>query len=416
MTEIASFVDVNNGTLSHTGNTTYTTVRTIASTNFVAGAKYLVLARGLLQINTPTRKPYAKLVWSTTGDIAQTEMVYEDNASDFPGANGREWSFGIILDVPNPAENLLIQIKPEVDTFTAELLNWQALFIRLDADLTQNTDFYVDTDDDLAAPTALSTTFADFATSTHTFAAGNWLFIPTTRIGMGATVASYEIQIDASGGGITSETILYSSAEREDSDENHVALGLPRVYNLNGSSFTFKVQARQTSGTDMDHSWSQIVAVNLDKFDQFKYAYTAGELTFAAADTFEEVQAITPFSPSTAANWALLGFGSFDAASNTVNGGLRMQVGGTTYPYDPTTFAGVDGNGVGDEHVCSTIARVSFDTASKDIDLDARASSTSEVIEDRVLLGFSLELAAAGGATSDTPKGRRRTFMQLIHH
>ena len=334
--------------------------------------------------------------WASDGDIAKTECAYESPAASSAAEAGNQWSGACVVTVPSPAEDLQIRLK--TSTSTAYLHHWRLLAIRLDSDLTEGSDFYVDADDDIASPVNLTTTYADFATSTHAFAAGKWLFLSGAQVGVDSTINSYQIAYSASGGGITAETDVESFvAEGEDAAEIHNRSLIWRVFDLDGSSFTFKIRGSLDAGSDQaKHRHSEIVAINLDKFAETHDAYNESLHALAAASTWEETLGLTPFTPTVGgADWVLLA-----SAKAGMNIGAsyeqfgRIQLGGTTTPSSGDESDSITGHDSTDRHLLTRLSVEALAASSQDIDFDLQSENASYADWwRRGLLAWSLELA-----------------------
>ena len=321
------------------------------------------------------------------------------------------------MTVPDPAENLEIFLGKATGSGLVDIQNWRLLAINLDAELTENTDWYRVIDDDFAARVNLTGTYASFASLTQSLAAGKWLILPRAQIDCDNISSSAEVAYSASGGGITSETdVLLGRMEGGDANEIFQKALLPRVYDLDGTSFTFTVRLRGDGATgDYQHASSEVIAISLDAFAEYHYTYNAADHELAATSTWEETLGLTAFTPSPAANFALLGAATVDCNFGTGEmQNLRLQIGGTTNPSTADESIKYSGSDITDEQPLFVLGYSNLASSSQDIDFDVWSESSGDDIwRDRTLLAWSLELAGAGG-TSFPAYNRRNKFNHIL--
>lgn len=397
MAEIAHFFDWTDTDYSET-SASYATQRTIASSNFVAGGKYLCFWAASIGTSSTSYPQGAILSWSTGGDIAHTEGVREPYFAN-TSPLGQPWSGVSVLTVPSPSEDLLIKLK--ASSGTAYLYSWRFIAIRLDEDLTENTDWFSSAQDDSASPPEFSTSYGTFATKTATLAAGQWAFFNMMQSEVNS--ASYELYqgYSASGGGITSETDVNSwTAEGEDLDEILCTQGLWRVFDLDGTSFTYSARGREeNTSANGKHLYSEVIGVNLDLFSEAHETYNAGQHTLGTGNSWTETMGLTPFTPNVAdIDWILLGEAKanmgFSAAYEQTS---RIQLGGVSKPSSQDDLTATTGNDNTDWYIFHRMSVENLANSSQDIDLDVWSESTS--YDDwwrRGILAWSMELAFDG--------------------
>jgi hypothetical protein len=337
--------------------------------------------------------------WATAGEIDYLTMFTEPSLTDTDG--GTLWSGYSVVTVPDPAENLEIFLGLAIGSGLASIKNWRLLAINLDAELTENTDWYRAIDDDTTTHTSIGTSYSDFASLTQSLSAGKWLILPRAQIDCDNATTAVKLAYSASGGGITSETdILLGRLEGGDTGEFFQKALLPRVYDLDGTSFTFSVRAEcVVSAGHYEHISSEVIAISLDAFDEYHYTYNASDHELAATSTWEETLGLTPFTPGTAnAPFALIGAATVDCAFGTGEmQNLRLQIGGTTNPSTADESLHYSGSDSTDEQPLFVLGYSDLAASSQDIDFDVWSeNSTDDIWSQRGLLAWSLELASAG--------------------
>lgn len=394
MAEIASFFDFDDtGT---TAEDAFTAICTIDSTNLVGNAKYVALWHSEHTNTNAGNLDQSRLAWATTGAITGTLRKREYGTTSQPIF----FTVGQVITCLATPEDLSLEVRISgASGANGTATNGRLLLIRLDDDLTENTDWYFSEVDDYSAPVPLpgsGDTDAVLNGLNYTFAAGEWLIIAAASIGATNTGASARLSISSSGGGLTSSMEPREVQEGEDTSES-MSFFLMRSFTLDGTSATFElVGDNSASVSNHEHEFSHMIALNLDKFEGFKTIYTEGEYTITAADTWEEIQSITPFTPATSGNWAVLGYAVMDAAE----GAMRLQVDGASVPSSnneteiPQRW---------DSRDQLSVARFSKEnlSGSTDIDLDAYGP-TSLRPQARSIVAFSMELADSdtGGAVT----------------
>lgn len=412
MAEITHFWDIDD---TKHATTSSTVARTINASNFVAGDRYLFVWSAVVGGTNTSLVAECRMDWATAGEIDYLTMFTEPSLTDADG--GTLWSGYSVVTVPDPAENLEIFLGRPVGSGIASIQNWRLLAINLDAELTENTDWYRVIDDDYDARVDLTGSYASFASLTQSLSAGEWLILPRVQIDCDNLSSSAEVAYSASGGGITSETdILVGRMEGGDTNELFQKALLPRVYDLDGSSFTFTIRLRgDGSSGHYEHSTSEVIAISLDAFAEHHYTHNASDHELSSTSTWEETLGLTAFTPSPAANFALLGAATVDCGFGTGEmQNLRLQIGGTTSPSTADESLKYSGSDVTDEQPLFVLGYSNLAASSQDIDFDVWSESSGDDIwRDRTLLAWSLELAGAGG-TSFPAYNRRNKFNHIL--
>jgi hypothetical protein len=384
---------------SHTGDTNWTTKATLASGSFVAGGKYLILCLAQIGGSSPSDTFGFRLAHGETpAAFTGAETTIEPAAQDDRHGYGY---FTVFTQPGGGAEDVIFQIKTLNSTRTAYADTIHIVAIRLDADLTENTDWFYNEDDDSGAPTEHTTTFAPFASITFTpdNADDDWLILANpSYLGDAVNVqVEYRVNRDSD-----TEVAPLFSQEGEDTSEALTWL-MHRVFTLTAASHTFAVEGRDDATGITDHHSSRVFALRLNAFKDYDFVWNEAEFTPTATHTsFDEIAAID-ITPSTAADFLILGYMSFDAAVAGYQGYLRVQKGGTTTPTGSDTALNSRARAYDsdDENPCATMALENLGTSAQDLDLDATTDiTTTPRYEDRSFVALSMELAAGAAPTT----------------
>ncbi len=320
-----------------------------------------------------------------------------------------------VYTVPATPVDMVLQVMT-VDT--GETVSWDSaniIAIRLDDDLTENTDWHYNEDNDEGAPTALTTTPVTFASITFTpgDAGDDWLVIGHSAFDVNDITLNAVTRINFDAG---ASLVPQFDVEGEDLADTYCG-ALHRVYNLTAAEHTFALQMEDDgSGTQNDHSSSRIFALNLSKFQQNLAAnFSEGEVS-QTQDVFTEVATATVTPDTADGDWLFIGSASADAGGSGRKHTLRIQNAGVTFPVgsDAVTrlrSAAMDST---DEPPLFVAAMQALSSGSHLMDLDgSTASSSGGPIEDISFSGFSMELAGAPPAGISVPvvyHHRQRNF------
>jgi len=270
------------------------------------------------------------------------------------------------------------------------------------ANLTVNDD-YVWGEDNSSTDT-LTTSSAPFASVTTPSGDSNWqgdvLIFDTWRAdnnGTGNTSLLHDLQRD-------SDTPVNVTREEGQASGGLYGGGSVYVYNnADTNAHTYTVNMYTSSGSSFSHSYSAVLALRASLFEDFAYDNTDTEMT--PGDTsYNELAGITPFSPSQSGDFFVTGFavGEGNGASNHDDVRTRLQLDDTTIPTGYTdTGTNAEGTMIEDPndlYPMNWASVESFDTASKDIDMDGASDVTAIGWSYRTLVAFSFGLASAPDA------------------
>lgn len=396
-------------------------VVTVPASNFVGGAKYLVMA-GISNLeNAGTVGVGARMSSQQAGgNHIQLEsggpdvLLQEDDGlmnigttvidssylrSEFtPAANkGDQYVWAGVYTQPATAEDLVLEIASFSSIFsvtagTPMFIQW----IRLDADLVENTDWFYG---ELATTTAMSTAWETRATITldPPTAGDDWLILATHRqLATSITVTtSTRLVVDPAGtpavlGGIWTD-------EAGDTAESEVHIHMWVVEDHGDAAITYAVEDQCSSGTVPDHTDSQILALNLSKFQQSVFAYDADEIADNASFTDITPDAWVDPTVTTTGDWWILGFFIDDVAAASEGTRPQLTIDAANEPWDHEAGHQIHSLEATAEIGGLIVTRPTLTTGVRDIKMEAIAvDGTSGAWQNRFLVGWSMELA--GGA------------------
>ena len=382
--------------------TTWVTKVTIASSNFVANAKYLILCFAQLDGDTDGDEYDFRLA-----DGAGTVLSNSTSINEFLVAASEvnsTYGYFHVWTHPATAQDLNFQMRVSVGGGTGLADSISMVAIRLDADLTENTDWFSNEDTSGASHT---TTMVDRASIT--FTPGNngddWLVIACWNIGPRTSSINYEVQTLLDG-----TAFNFVSEEYEDATEARVGC-LARVVNLDNTSHTIKIQSRDdlSGATQSIHNRSIIFALNMAKFEDHGFFWNETEIDPADSGAgFTEVGNVD-ITPQTAGDILIIATAVSDASSSTDGIDARIQLGGSDVPTSSGSNQWAESWDGTDENPFGMATMENVAASAQDVDFDAGEATTSGLrVEDRSLIVFSMESAAGGGGGGGIAVLRRR--------
>lgn len=304
------------------------------------------------------------------------------------------------------SEGIKMQFKTITNTGDTVGADHITLFaMNLSDDVTENTDWYsVET----VADTSLSTTWSTTNNATKTFTpSGNsdWLIETLSRIDGSTTNAQFESRINSSGD--VTDTEPKVSQEGEDTTNDYFVFDLPRVFALTNQSNTFTEQSRVDSGSGAGpRKSSSIFILNLEKFKDHADIYTAAEIAITSTSGYgTEVQTLG-ITPSQTGDVLILSHYIYDAQTTGSLIGQEMysrqQVDNADQPPGQTADERIitENWDATDELIVADMTVESLDNTLHTIANDAHVNNTSgdKAAEDRSIIAFTMELAAAAPA------------------
>jgi hypothetical protein len=378
--------------------TTFEDCAEIAAGSFTAGDTYLILGNAYVRCSSASNNLHARLVNGPDG----SESAFTDGSwtIDIAGGGGDafyncQWAY--VYDQPGGgARQVKIQIARSADGANSVNCDMSQIVAINLSDLVENTDWW---DNEVTADYTNTTSFVDQANVTFT-ANGT-----DTYLAIGAFVADInnntgqlEARLEDSVAGALEP--LYS-VEGSDTAETKGGLVI-RAYVPSAASHNIAIQTRDETGTANSIVSTRLILIRLNAFDQFQVAYTEAE-DAGSWPTFETVQTIS-FNPDVTGNWCIIGSQTSDigGTGNYIDPRLSDDNDGSMGPdpdWNPSGRPNSDwAKDATDEMPMLMMKVKSFTTGgTRTVNLESAAEGA---VEDRLLVGFSAELASAVAATS----------------
>ena len=379
---------------THTGDTNFTTVATISSGSLVANDEYLILAFLQLKGSNANGIFHVRVADGATPSVIgiSEHLIEAPLATEFT-------NYGTMLryTVPATPVDVVLQHKTANAAFTVTSDTILLLAISL-ADLTENTDYFWNEDDDSGAPTALTTSWVDFASTTFTpaNASDDWLIIASGAVEIEDVTVTAEARIRRDGT-VASPTEIGQNIEfeGEDTQENRHFL-LLHTASLTAAEHTYAISMQDggSVGTQNDHFLSRIFCLNLNKFEDHGNVYTAARFSPSGTDTWETHDTHT-FTPTQTGDFIIIGGAVLRSGSTNRQAQNRMTIDTVEFPVGKgvvnTDTAHWDSGG---RPVSNFFSVENLSNSSKDLDLDGISrDNTFDAWRERVLVYFSAELA-----------------------
>ena len=360
-------------------------VLSLASGNFVAGKKYLILAYAQ---NAPI-----------SGINSGPFFNVRHQGTDFPGS--------LIVCAPFATSTYFVPFWLTVWTAVASeaieivLFNGDSstnvgsdqitlLAINLSDDLVENTDwFYADT----LTPVTYSDAFQTVVSKTFTVPAGGeeWLILGRMQhtVVSTARLATCRLNVDSGASTVPSLTHVGGGVF----EQNPTAFA--RIAPLGSGSHTVLLEAKDDAiGSNNECDSATVFILRLSKFKEYFYQYTSGSTTLSSP-SFGNVQTRT-FTPTTTSDFWVGGYSSIVASSGSATYGGRVRVDSTDQPATQTSDARVIRQSLNNQNIEPFLVntQVNLDTTSHTLDLDELCSAASTMsTTDRLVWAISMELA-----------------------
>jgi hypothetical protein len=379
------------GAQNHTGDTNYDTAFTIAASNWVANAKYLVFMSARITGSVNTVDMHYKLAEATSGDIAESELI---------GEQLRHYGWWGVYDVPATAEDLLFQHKTADAGETVFSSAMVLVKIRLDDDLVENTDwrFAEDFTKD-ATPEDTYVTYANIASFTPGTPADHRLILGYLRVdgnsinrshlwhleenvnGAGFVEIGGEMMIE---GETTTEFKTYIIAWVDDS----------------GTAGTreYRVQMKnEDTATNTRHAYSSVFVLEANAFADHVEDKNTTPLT--GTDALQILNAIADYAPAATGNQVIIRFAQGDAGAiqNWRGAGLEID----DVAEDATWIAADTSRSLdaSDKIGTTRVQLKSVASSGQKLEHVGDDLSTSGAWDERSIFVFSVALSAAAPVT-----------------
>jgi len=376
---------------THTGDTNWTTKVTVASTNFVAGGKYLIVCTAQVGGDDANAIFGFRLAHGATPTVfLGAEMVIEPaSLNDWART---DYGYLTVFDQPGGgAEDIIFQLWTADSGNTAKADSIILWWIRLDADLIENTDWVYSEDDYSGSPFELAVcpTYSTLSSLNNVGANGEtWLLLGCMDYRPSATNYQIDFWLNVA---TDAEDAPRFSREPEDTSEQLTWL-LARAMTLTGARSMTLRGCEESASANCDVYSGHLFALRLDAFADAQIFWNGSDISLAQ-DTWTEIGDLD-FTPSTQADFMLLAFAT---AEDPGSFWTRMQDGGTTYPTGRDDKSDAVYNDPTDRLSTFSITQRNLAASPQDIDLDGKVTMTGGAFaQNRVLVAVSMELAAAG--------------------
>jgi hypothetical protein len=370
-----------------TTNSSYTTVLTLAGTNLVGNATYLLIVNAQVGGNN-TNTLFGFQVFAGGSGITESEH-YQEPAGAGPSRKN-PYFFVKKYTAPATPVDITFRIKSN-GSDTAYADSMIIFMMRLDADLTENTDYWYNEDDDEGSPTSLNGTYADFAKLTMTG-------IDNSQSYLVLACCHYNVNTvqDSMGFRFNSDAPVNNTPENsiEGEDTNEILLtGLVKVWDPTSSTWNLKSQAAVLRGSSgYEHRFSSIFVLDLSVFDQSWDDYNGGGLSRA---TTEWALLDGPnFTPNQAEDWVIFGFVQQEVVG--ANDWTKVEfedLANNTTPDGCFGASWVDSYDSNDRAPAMIVWVDSLPASLEDYTLKGQSEGSSGSWTQRSIAGFSEELA-----------------------
>ncbi len=397
---------------THTGDSLFVDVLTVASSSWTANATYILIATADTGGNSSNNLFETRLVSGDSEDVFTDShsIIEPESSSSFQSS----YYYVTKYTAPTTPQDIRIQHSTANSASTVETETIVLLAIRLDEDLTENEDWFFATTTNQITNT---TSFIDHASSTFTPLNNNddWLVFGNITWYVNNAAKNFETRIRLDGTEAAPfDDAPFISEEGEDGLEQRVRT-MTRVFTLSNSEHTFTIQTRDSSsaGSDNDHKRSAIVGLRLNAFEDHLFGWEEEGFLPSFGSIEDPDIGDQAFTPSTAGDFIFTAFGVSDASSTASSYRRRIQIGGTTHPTGINDYNEGRAHDARDETPIPILFRQSLAASAQDIDFDWDDQGDAHNIEDRSIAIFSVELADAE-APAPADERRRPTLIGWI--
>lgn len=375
-----------------TTSTTYQEVTSIAQASglFTAGKRYLIVVTAQTGADASGKRHNIHVIHgSTEFEGSLQHMIHRDGSEKQPYAFSTVWTA-----VASEGVSVQFRVDPSGAAATVSVDYVSLLTIQLTDSLTENTDFFFNerTADDTLTAALITGGSITFTPST---ASQDWLILTNAQYDPGGVGTPIRSRMNKD----TATTVLPQALFTPINDSGINVLSTARVFNLPASSTTILEESSNATPVGI-RQYSNIIALNLDKFAAHASAYTDGDLTYTATAIAspDELQT-TSLTPTVTGDVWIVGYFGFNKAVSTYTNQFRVQVDGADQPSGQTTAAYVFGasNSATDELPVVLSTLTSLSNASHTIDLDGAVSNTtsSPSAQQRTIMAVTMELASS---------------------
>ncbi len=365
----------------------------IASTNFTAGKKYLIVINFSILIGTDTNQNAMARVLH--GNAVFSDSTFRHRTRTYlSGHCGHGYHYWTVWQAVS-GEDIRIEVTQPTavatDVYTEE---YEAFIINLSDDLSEGTDWSYQAETHSGD---VPDSWTPGASVTFDGANHDWLVLGLCRFVLNGTASYYAIRTEDFTDGKVYSQIAYLGADVNDYRPIMNMVGLTNV----GPNHTVGVTAISTSANRHDWSDSKIFVLDLNKFQDHWTGYSTTSVSLSVLNGVYEVYGKGDYLTSQTGNVLIWSQEVADVGENTKSIIDRIQVNGSTVPSGHQDARRELAWGSSDEDAHHHIYLDSLSQGYNDIDIDMAETvdvSPAPVIDIHSLVIFSMELFA--GPTS----------------
>ena len=375
---------------SHTGDTNYTDISgaAIASGNFTAGRKYLIVITAQVGAVDGSNDVAIRTLHGSTPFV---ESQYDFETVEPNELTTYGW-FTVWTAISSEA--IKLQWKTIVGSNTVKGDNFTLFAMEISEELTEGADWHFD---EVVTDTGLTTAWSTTNNATRTFTpsgSSDWLVLVRSRINHASANRQLETRIERAGE--ATSTTPFQSTEGEDTTLDRFCHILARPFACTAVSNTFTSASRNDGASSGTRISSAVFCLDLSRFIDVSTAHTTtttGDIGDTSFGT--EVQEVL-ITPTSTGNFWTLGQAVFNPEDP--NGARsRVQIDNADQPPGATVDDDVsilhwDGTDQGVSFIQSVVSLSALSTIELDVSTD---TGTSAVVEDRMLMSISLEISEA---------------------
>ena len=364
---------------------------TTSSSAIPANGTYLVLCRAIVGGTSSNARVQYRLLHGATV-FTDSEMIVEPAKNTGAAVNREQvYTYMTVYVASSGAEDIILQGRRGSGIASrGHGLEMGIQVIRLDADLTENTDWYFNENTTDQTTNSVFKQGAQVTVAAAT--AGNWLVIGNVNYDVDSSTSSFEIRLNRDSG---AEVSPLSRREGENEATEVLTSTCIWSYNLTVGSHPIALEYRNDTGiVKFNHRSSRIFALRLDAFNEHAVDVQPGILGSGSDVQLGSVA----LSPSVTSDYLYLG----QTATTNDDAGqvlttLWLDEDGTKLPdtNSSTKFSAVTYDNT-DLANTQTFARrnLANGASSYTVQLRAAAAGALDFWQDRCLVAFSMELAS----------------------
>ncbi len=380
---------------THTGDTAYTTKFTVAAANWVANATYLVIVTARVGGSDNSDLFGWKMNRATGGDIVDSEQFLEPAAVSGGVAKPQTYRWWGIYDVPATAENINFQMKTNDGANTAAADAISLIKLRLDDDLTEDTEWRFDEDTSDTTLTTSDVTFADTGSFTPGTPTDHRLILALFRVAVNDVTHNHDFVLEESiAGGSFAAIGGRGSAEGENLDD--IRLYAWGWVDDSGSSGSRQYRIRVSddeSGTQSTHLYSSIFVLEVNAFESHDEDLVTTPLVGDAG--LQVLNALAAYSATTTGDHLVLTMQNVDLGSVNSRWNKGLEIDDVDADADFLSQQSGSGHDVSDKIPWLRARVKSLSTTAQKVEQVGSGLPVQGAYDERMLLVLSAELAAA---------------------